>query len=249
MCSLKNMERFYRQWVKTDDFIKTHISIEQTDLDIFTDKPLNRIWLRERILSYRQDIQTYITKDKRFLTAIKPITTELNAPNIIKQMTQASKVANVGPMAAVAGAIAQLLCEDLLSKGCTEVIIENGGDISMSKQKKNRLVAVFAGGSKFSGKFTLLIKPTQTPCGICTSSATLGHSLSLGNADSVVILAKEAALADAVATATCNLVKSRHDFNKAVEFARNILGVFGVLIILGNSFVSWGGIEIKRFLK
>ncbi len=240
-------KRFYRHWVKASDLVKTHISVGETDLEILSDISLDRIWLGQRILNYRQDIQSYIAKDKRFLTSLKPIAIELAAPRIIKQMAQASKVANVGPMAAVAGSIAQLLAKDLLNKGCNEIIIENGGDIFLSRQKKNRRILIFAGDSKFSGKLTLLIKSSQTPCGICTSSATVGHSLSFGNADSVVIKAKNAALADAVATATCNLVKSKNDFNKAIEFAGNIPGISGALIILNNNLASWGEIEINFY--
>lgn len=238
--------RFYRQWIKTDDLIKTYISIDETDLLILSRNRLDLKFIRERISRLRQDIKDYITKNRRFAVSLRPVAVELNAPPIVKLMAQSSNYANVGPMATVAGSIAQLITQDLLNKGCSELIIENGGDIFLTKQKRERLVAIFAGGSKFSGKLSLLIKPAQTPCGICTSSATFGHSLSFGNADSVVILAKDAAVADAVATATCNLVKSISDFRKAIEFARKILGVFGILIILDNNFASWGKIEIKK---
>jgi ApbE superfamily uncharacterized protein (UPF0280 family) len=237
--------RFYRKWIKTDDFIKTQVSVEETDLQILSNKPLDRVWLEDRILNYHRNIQTYAAKDNRFLTALKPIAIESGAPKIIKHMAQASKLANVGPMAAVAGSIAQLLAEDLLREGYSEIIVENGGDIFLTKQKKTRLVAIYAGDSKFSGKLSLCIKSIQTPCGICTSSATFGHSLSFGNADGVVILAIDAALADAVATATCNLVKSSNDFKKAIAFARKVSGVFGTIIILKDNFASWGEIVIN----
>ena len=238
--------RLYRQWIKTDDLIKTHLSIGETDLLILSRNRLDLKFIRERISRLRQDIKDYITKDRRFAVSLRPVAIELNAPPIVKLMAQASNLANVGPMAAVAGSIAQLIAQDLLNKGCSELIIENGGDIFLAKQKRERLVAIFAGDSKFSGKLSLLIKPAQTPCGICTSSATFGHSLSFGNADSVVILAKDAAVADAVATATCNLVKSSNDFKKGVKFAKKIAGVFGILIILDNNFASWGETEIKK---
>ncbi len=237
-------KRFYRRGIKAGDLIRTHISVEETDLEILSDKTPNKTWLKQQILNYRQDIKNYIAKDRSFLASLKPINVELDSPLIIKRMSQAGKLTNVGPMAAVAGSIAQLLAEDLLNKGYNELIIENGGDIFLTRQRKNRKVLIFAGDSKFSDKLTLLIRPSQTPCGICTSSATFGHSLSFGNADSVVIIAKDAALADAVATATCNLVKSKNDFNKAIEFARNIMGVSGVVIILGNNLASWGEIEL-----
>lgn len=237
-------KRFYRQWLNSTDLIKRRIVIKETDLEILTDKPQDEHWLEEKILGFRRDIQTYIAKDRRFLTELKPMTVELDAPLIIKKMAQAAELANVGPMAAVAGGIAQLLGEELLEKGCCEVIIENGGDIFLST-KKNRLIVIFAGKSRLSGKLNLKINPNQTPCGICTSSGSVGHSLSFGKADSVTVLAKDAFLADAVATSTCNLVKSAADFNRAIEFAKNISGVFGVVVILKNHLGSWGDIEFS----
>jgi ApbE superfamily uncharacterized protein (UPF0280 family) len=242
--SNKYEKRFYRQWVNTDTLVKTHIIVGETDLLILSLSPPDLNLARQMIHSLRQDIKDYMAKDKRFGVSLKPLSVELNAPAIIQLMAQAASAANVGPMAAVAGSIAQLLGEYLLTQGCAEVIIENGGDIFISKQRHNRLVAIFAGDSKFSGKLKLLIKPGSTPCGICTSSANLGHSLSFGNAQAAVILARQAALADATATAVCNLVKSESDFNKALKFAGNITGVLGALIILNDNLASWGKIEI-----
>ncbi|MGD9014602.1 MAG: UPF0280 family protein [Candidatus Omnitrophota bacterium] len=242
-------KRVYRHWIKSGDFIKTHVVIEQTDLLILSKTCLDLKFIKQRIGCLRQDIKDYIIQDKRFKDSLKPIAIELNAPPIIKMMSEASKACNVGPMAVVAGSIAQLLARDLEDRGHTELIIENGGDIYLSKQKKNRSIAIFAGKSKFSGKLNLLVKASQTPCGICASSATFGHSLSFGNADSVVIFAKSAALADAVATATCNLVKSKNDFKTGIDFAKKIPQVFGAVIILEDHLVTWGNIEIKNFRR
>jgi ApbE superfamily uncharacterized protein (UPF0280 family) len=93
---------------------------------------------------------------------------------------------------------------------------------------------------------SLKIKPRDTPLGICTSSGTIGHSLSFGLADSVVILSGNTALADAVATATANQVKSTQDLEKALDFARSIKGVLGVVIIIGGNLTSWGEVEFRR---
>lgn len=241
----KYQKRFYRQWSRTDELIKTHIVIEETDLLILSKTQIDSKFTEEKVKNLRQAIKDYIAKDRRYAVSLKPISVELNASPIIKLMAQAGNLSGVGPMASVAGSIAELLAEELLKKGYREIIIENGGDIFLTKQKKNRSIAVFAGKSRFSGKLNLLIKPSQTPCGVCTSSGTFGHSLSFGNADSVVILAKNAALADAVATATCNIVKSKDDFNRAIGFAKSISGVFGALIILKDFLATWGEIEIK----
>src|SRR4030042_3242503 len=148
-------------------------------------------------------------------------------------------------MAAVAGAMAEFLGKDLLRKGFKEVIIENGGDIFM-KTRKSRSVGIYAGKSKLWKKLKLKIKPKKTPIGICTSSGTIGHSLSFGYADSVVILSRNASLADALATATANLIESKQDLPRALDFTRSIKMICGAVIIFKNNLISWGSVEFKK---
>lgn len=241
----KYQRRFYRDWVKVKGLFLAHILEKETDLQILTDKPLDRDFVAERIRSYRWDIEKYIDKERRFLVSLKPITVELNAPLIIKEMAEQSKEANVGPMATVAGAVAEFLGKDLLKKGYKDVIVENGGDIFL-KTRKICTIGIYAGKSKLWNKLGIIIKPKDTPMGICTSSGTIGHSLSFGAADSVIILSKNTASADAVATATGNRVKSKEDLQSALDFAKSITGVIGVAIIIKNSLISWGKIEFNR---
>lgn len=241
----KYQRRFYRGWVGTKDLYSTHIIDKETDLYILTNKPIDKDFVKERVREYRFAIENYISKDRRFLTALKPIEVELNAPVIVKKMNEAAKLAFVGPMAAVAGAIAQFLGRDLLRKGYRDIIIENGGDIFL-KTPKIRAIGIYAGKSKLWRNLKLKIKPKNTPLGICASSGTIGHSLSYGLADSVVILSKNAILADAVATATCNLVQSKQDLQRALDFAKSIKGVSGVVIIIKDNLASWGTIEFAK---
>ena len=104
---------------------------------------------------------------------------------------------------------------------------------------------MFAGNSPFTGKISFVIKPEQTPIGICTSSGTVGHSLSYGKADAVAIFSKDTALADAVATATANRISRRDDITPAIEFAKNIKGVEGIVAIIKDACGIWGNIELK----
>jgi len=241
----KYQRRFYRDWVKAKDLYSMRVVIKETDLQVLTDKTIDKAFIDARVNSYRRDIESYISKDSRFLTSLKPIEVELHAPAVVREMARQAKKVNVGPMAGVAGAIAQYLGKDILKRGAREVIIENGGDIFL-KIKKNRNIAIYAGNSILSGKLCLRIKSKDTPLGIATSSGTVGHSLNFACADAVVILAKNAILADVVATATSNLVKTRQDFKKAIDFAKKVSGVSGLVIIMKNSLASWGKIE---FLK
>lgn len=238
-------KRFYRQQIKADGLSVAHIVDKETDLQILTDKPIDRDFVAERIRLYRWDIERYIDADRRFLSALKPLEVDLRAPLIVKEMSQAARLAGVGPMSAVAGALAQFLGRDLLKKGYKDVIIENGGDIFI-KTRSPRSVGVYAGRSKLLRRVSLKIKAKDTPLGVCTSSGTLGHSLSFGRADSVVILSKSVSLADAAATAVANRVSSKSDLEKALDFARSIKGVSGVAIILKNDLIAWGRVEFIK---
>lgn len=172
---------------------------------------------------------------------------KLHIPKIVNEMIKAGQKVNVGPMASVAGAIAEYVGKDLM-KSSKEIIVENGGDIFM-KISKPKTVGIYAGKSVFSEKLALEISPSDTPMGICTSSGTVGHSLSFGKADAVVILSKSTALADSCATATGNLIKTEKDIEKGVNFAKNISGITGVLIIKNDKISLWGNIKLQRIKK
>jgi len=237
--------RSYRDWVKNKDLYQVRVMVKETDLQVLTDKPVDEVFIKERINSYRRNIEDYIDKDRRFLTALKPLTVELNAAPIVRKMAKAARYANVGPMAAVAGAVAEFLGRDLLRKGYKDVVIENGGDIFLVARKACK-VGIYGGNSKLFKGLSLKIKAEDTPMGICTSSGTIGHSLSFGLADSVTILSKSASLADAVATATANRVRSKSDLQKSVDFVKSIKGILGVIIIIKSHLISWGKVEFAK---
>jgi hypothetical protein len=167
-----------------------------------------------------------------------------DAPKIVKEMAEAGQKAGVGPMAAVAGAIAECVGRELM-RFSPEVIVENGGDIFLNTLKP-RLVGVYAGGSPFTGKIALQIEAEETPLGICTSSGTVGHSLSFGRADAVIVLSPSAAIADAVATAIGNLIKNAADIPKGINFAQGIPGLKGILIIKDDKLGLWGRVRICK---
>jgi len=177
-----------------------------------------------------------------FLTTLEPYQVNEAAPAIVREMAEASQTAGVGPMAAVAGAIAEAVGRDLLAFS-PEVIVENGGDVFL-RILKMRLVGVYAGQSPFTGKIALEVKPNETPLGICTSSASVGHSLSLGTADAVIALSPSAAFADAIATAIGNMVRDTDDISKAIDRARSIEQLRGIVIIKGDRIGVWGKVKI-----
>lgn len=235
------VQRTYRNLVSVDFLKSFHVCEEQTDLFIRADQDLTR-QASASVYLYRNHLKNYIRSHPSFLTALQPLPDDPLAPPIVKAMLQASRLAGVGPMAAVAGAMAEFVGRDLL-KHSTNILIENGGDLFL-KVTREMNIAVFAGKSPLSYQIALKIYPKDTPLGICTSSATIGHSLSFGIADAVCVKAKSAALADAAATAIGNSVQRKSEIKKALEAGRNIPGVSGVLIIVEKSMGVIGDMEL-----
>ena len=122
------------------------------------------------------------------------------------------------------------------------LIIENGGDIFLQSKKK-LTVAIYAGESTLNYKVNIIVKPEETPLGICTSSATVGPSLSFGKANAVCVISKSATLADAAASAIGNRVKSKNDIKTALDYGIKIPGVTGIIIIFGNDMGAMGEVE------
>lgn len=233
--------RYYRKYVKLQDLIQFNVIINESDLQIYAESNLKHI-AQEAVIKYRLQIQEYAKTHPEFLTSLAPIKPEKFAPKIVKHMSYAAYKANVGPMAAVAGAISCYTAQSLF-KYTNNIIIENGGDIYI-KSDKDRKILINAGNSPLSNKIGLLIPGNSGPIGVCTSSGTVGHSLSFGKADAAVIVAKDSVLADATATAVCNLVKTDKDINKGIDFAMSINEIDGVLIIIGDKIGICGKILI-----
>jgi len=232
----------YRLGIKDTDLVSLNVVVEQTNLYIRAQRNLRDKALRSAI-KHRRSLERYIEHHPLFLTTLEPYPVEQNAPAIIKEMAIASKVAGIGPMSAVAGAIAEAVGKDLLPFS-PEIIVENGGDIFLKTSRK-RLVGIYAGESSFfTGKIALEINPRETPLGICTSSATIGHSLSLGCADAVVTISPSTPLADAMATAIGNTIRSIDDIPQAIEKAKDTQGLYGIIIIKDDKIGIWGKVKI-----
>jgi ApbE superfamily uncharacterized protein (UPF0280 family) len=235
-------ERAYRSWTKSGDLIFFEVIEKETDLAIYASAGLEK-QARAAVLTCRKELEDYAKNDPRFYSSLEPIDIEIGAPTIVKTMAAAGRKAGVGPMAAVAGAVAEFVGREI-GQFSDEVIVENGGDIFLRTAKK-RVLGIYAGeDSPFTGKLALEVGPAKEGLGICTSSGTVSHSLSFGKADAIVIIAKDAALADAVATAAGNMVKRPEDIEKCIDFAKSVEGVTGVVAIMKDKLGSWGDVRL-----
>jgi len=243
---LYNVKRNYRSLHEAKDLYYFQVSLKETDLAIGVDKASYTSSLlsfcENEVRCLRGDLETYISLHPEFRSSFEPLPVLPGAPPLAVIMAQAAYQAEVGPMAAVAGAFAQAIGQKLRNK-VRDVIVENGGDIYLDSAA-DRLVSVFAGHSKFSYKIAIKVPAAESPLGICTSSGTVGPSISLGKADAVVIKAGNAALADAVATGAANRIQTEKDLMRAVDYVQTIKGITGILAIKDDRMAAWGNIEI-----
>ena len=237
-------KRSYRLGIAAEGLVSSFVTVKETDLHILAARKIEKEGYHF-VHRYRNQLENYISAHPDFMTALVPLEPDILAPPIVKGMLKAGAAANVGPMAAVAGAIAEHVGRDLLDTGLQEVMVENGGDIFL-KRNRECVAAIFAGRSPLNRKVGLRIAASLMPVGLCTSSGTVGHSLSLGKADSVTVLAPSALLADAAATRLGNEVSATgaENINDVLAVARTIHGLLGVLIISGKHMGAWGEIDL-----
>jgi uncharacterized protein len=238
-----HIDRTYRRLTSICNYSQFTVKISETDLFILADSDLSDLACRSA-MRCRVQIEEYIRIHPEFRTSLVPVSGDKLAPDIVKDMLTASDRSGVGPMASVAGAIAEHVGKDLL-KASANVMVENGGDIYLNVADPV-LIGIFAGDSPLTGRIALSIEAKETPVGICTSSGTVGHSLSFGIADAVCIKSKSTALADAAATSVGNLIKKKSDIKKGLERAMSIPGIQGVLIITGDTMAVQGNMELRR---
>ena len=230
--------RDYRNNIKSGHLVETICIEEETDLMILSSKAFEE---NQEVRRLRQLVKDYIKKHADFETSLVPLALDLEAAHEINHMLEASAKAGVGPMATVAGMVSHYVGTKMFED--QEVMIENGGDIYL-KSKSSKVIGIYAGDSPFSNQVGIKIQGKDTPIGICTSAGTVGHSLSFGKADAVVVISKDTLLADAAATAIGNRVKTSEDIKKGLEFARTIEGIIGAVIIIGEDLGAYGDLEL-----
>jgi ApbE superfamily uncharacterized protein (UPF0280 family) len=182
------------------------------------------------IVRQRRILEEYIARHPDFHLSLEPLELLAGAPDVAQSMARAARLVGVGPMAAVAGAMAQFAGRAALDAGAREVIVDNGGDIYICAVEPV-IIGLKTGTADLGDRLAFSLKANDTPISICSSSGKMGHSMSLGECDLATVVAKDAALADAAATAAANLVKNVDDIDQALENISAIEGVDGVMIV------------------
>jgi len=235
--------RTYRNLLMDKNLVSFQVTVKETDLFIKASRDLQNS-ARDAVIRYRYQLEQYIALHPEFFRSLTPLAADGMASPIIREMIGAAQRAGVGPMAAVAGAMAEFVGRELLREAA-EVIVENGGDIFIHSLRDLK-VGIYASHSPLSLRVGLRIPAADHGWGVCTSSGTVGPSLSFGRADAVCVLAPSASLADAAATAIGNLMNSPADLPQGLERAKSIEGITGVVIIIGEKLGAWGEVELVK---
>jgi ApbE superfamily uncharacterized protein (UPF0280 family) len=248
----KYVERTYRSQFNTERFSSFALKYKETDLLIGIDSASFKEEMKNvaaaKTEELRKKLDDYIETEPFFKKSLKPFQPAESALAEAKEMAAATEIAGVGPMAAVAGLFAREIGEAILQNfSVEEMVIENGGDI-FALIKNETVLSVFAGESPLSEKIGLVIPAETGKIGICTSAGTVGPSISFGKADAVVVICKDAVLADAFATAFGNNVKSPNDVEKVITQSEKYPEILSMLIVCDDKVGIRGDFEI-RILK
>lgn len=230
----------------------SEIDLKQTHIRLRTDLPNHN--LNEYIIYIRNELENYLLKDQDFLLALEPIKRDGNLPLIVKTMVESSNIADVGPMACVAGTISEMSLDYLIANDSRYSIIENGGDIAMINDEEV-LCGIYSNNEVLGNDIAFKIKSRKRPLGICTSSGKIGHSISFGTSDSVTVISKSASIADGLATRIANEINGESSEDKVsngLECGEDYKEFFERALIISDNHVGTIGklpkiVETKEF--
>lgn len=217
--------RLYRSFTWKD----TNLRIACDAFDIVT----------RAVVDQRRQLERYIARHPEFQSSLVPVDLLEDAPFVAQRMAVAANLTGLGPMASVAGTLAQAGVEAAVAMGSSEAIVENGGDIFIYSQTEVT-IGVYAGANAIGNQLAFRIRPEELPLSLCSSSSIMGHSLSFGRCDLATVTAKDGALADSAVTLVCNLIKSTKDLMPVLDDVGAIPGIGGIFAVINGKIGMWG---------
>jgi ApbE superfamily uncharacterized protein (UPF0280 family) len=224
---------------------RVHYRLKETIVTIGADSEDFVEVAKTSIQKQRSLLEDYIRSDPFFRVTLELYEVPNSAPEIVCRMARAGQAVDIGPMGAVAGTIAWMAVEDMVDAGATYAFVDNGGDVALFTDRA-LMIGVYAGESSIKD-LALEVQPTNEILGICTSSGTVGPSVSFGNADAALVVSHDVSLADAAATALGNAVVEEDGLEIAFEGVKGVAGILGALVVKGDRFAVWG--ELPKLLR
>lgn len=191
------------------------------------------------VVEERKRLERYIGRQPEFMTSLVPVVLLEAAPESARRMAAAADLTGLGPMASVAGTLAQIGVEAAVANGCKEAIVENGGDIFIHSDTEVT-IGIYAGDNAIGNQLAFRISPHDLPLSLCSSSSKMGHSLSFGRCDLATVVARDGALADSAVTLVCNLIRTEHDLTPVLGDVGSIPGISGILAVKNGKIGLWG---------
>lgn len=216
---------------RTFSWKDTHLKVYGKEYELITE-----VLVRER-----KRLEAYILRHPEFKNSLSPVLLLPEAPVIVQRMARASEATGLGPMASVAGTLAQIAVEAARKAGCNEAIVENGGDMYIMSPSPVT-IGIYAGDNSIGAQLAFHLPPEDLPLAICSSSSVMGHSLSFGDCELATVIAKDAALADSVATLTCNSISHETDVEQVLDNVGKIEGIRGILVVKNSKIGLWGNL-------
>ncbi len=226
--------------------MKEHFRLKETIVTIQADS-LSYIELAKEVIRFhRRELESYISSDPFFRSTLEPYDSKGDFPEIIKRMIMAGNTMGIGPMSAVAGTISSLTVEAMADAGAEFAIVDNGGDIAIINDRPV-VIGIYAGNSPLKD-LGFEIEPRDSITGICTSSGSVGPSISFGMADAAVVFSDDVSLADAAATALGNATDiGREAVERSFDVVKDVDSIKGAIVIQNEYMGFWGDVpEIRK---
>ncbi|MGV9173949.1 MAG: UPF0280 family protein [Promethearchaeia archaeon] len=232
---------------------KHHFTEKESDVTIISDSKRAILRAKQAFFKHRKALEEFSSSHEEFVNSFSPVKVDSDL-RIVMLMVEAAELTDVGPMASVAGALADLMLEDMnienqIGQDIMYKLVENGGEIAIDTEDAMK-VGLYAGRNRLNSNLGFLIQEKDCPLGMGTSSATIGHAVSLGVADAVTVFAETAAIADSAATRVANAVKGE-DVEKSIKRGLDITDdlpkVFGSFISRGDKIGHTG--NLPQFIR
>ncbi len=227
------------------DLVRERFRLKETIVTITAQKQDQIEAAKEEIAFQRALLEEFIREDPFFVLTLEPYDRAIEkAPKIVRDMVRAGSAVGIGPMSAVAGTIARFALEAMIKAGATHAIVDNGGDVALVCDR-SVLMGIYPGPSPLKN-LAFEIPTRAAPIGICTSSGTVGPSISFGYADAAIVVSEDVSLADAAATALGNAVGVDSPLAEAFDVVDRP-GIAGAMVIRGEEMALWGELPpLKR---
>ena len=191
---------------------------------------------RAAALSFWEQLHAYTLRNPDIRSSKRPIDVPEDAPEIVREIVRAARRAGVGPMYSFQGAVTDYVGR-FLSREVSEVTVNCDGDYFILGRRRQKLTVL----RRPSGSTMAVVVPA--------SKRGIGISMTLGRGrasiDGLAVLAESCMVADAAAAGVQAILPKENGFASALAYLRQVRGVLGGLVVVGERIGMAGAVEIS----